>query len=99
MVYDITVGFSNGLVRTFKGITKIESMDYMYGNLIWNEIENPLKFNFNIFGDYRFSNKSTSAIVHTLEAGFSSNSPYSMGIIFVEVKRTENQQPKKENVK
>lgn len=27
MVYDITVGFSNGIVRTFKGITKMEYYD------------------------------------------------------------------------
>lgn len=100
MAYDVTVGFSNGTVRTFKGITKIESLDYIYGELIWTEIQNPLKFNFNMFGDYRFSNKLSTAVVHTLDSNLSNQNTYSMGIVFMEVKRAENPQPnKKENVK
>ena len=100
MAYDITVGFSNGIVRTFNGITKIESMNYMYNELIWSEIDNPMKFNFDIFGDYRFSNKSTSVTVHTLSSGILENNSYSQGIIFVEVKKAETQsQTKKENAK
>lgn len=100
MAYDITVGFSNGIVKTFKGITKIESLNYMYGELMWTEINNPLKFNFDIFGDYKFSNKTSTVVVHTLESSISGNSEFSLGIAFVEVKKTENIQViKKENVK
>lgn len=83
MAYDVTVGLANGVIRTFNGITKIESL-YFNGLLekVWKEVENPLNFDFDVFGDYRFSNKSTTVTIHTQE------SSYLTGIVFVEVKRT-----------
>ncbi|MCM1506751.1 MAG: hypothetical protein NC177_06405 [Ruminococcus flavefaciens] len=89
MAYNITVGFSNGIVQSFTGITKIEKMSCMYGELVWTEVENPLKLNFDIFGDYRFSNESTASVIHTLESSFTNENPYSLGIVFMEIKKAD----------
>lgn len=101
MAYDIIVSFSNRVVKTFKGITKIEyrdngdydNDDYDYDDedyddydyddedyddedYKWIEIENPLEFKFDSYGDYRFSNSSKNIFVFTEDRCY---------IIFMEV--------------
>lgn len=77
MAYDITITLSNGKIRNFVGVTKIEEQSY---NQDWTEIKNPLEFKFDAFSDYRFSNESTNSIVYTTDE---------ISIIFIEVKKAE----------
>ncbi|MDE5771515.1 MAG: hypothetical protein K2I06_07815 [Ruminococcus sp.] len=97
MAYDITIRFSNGVVRDFKEITKIETRIYRYGKYEWENIKNPLDYEFKAFGDYKLTNETTSSCFNIFS--YDSGS-YIMNIISVEVKKTENQKSdKKENIK
>ncbi len=69
MAYDITVGFSNGTVRNFTGITKIESRIYRYGKYEWENITNPLDYEFKAFGDYKLTSKTKSFYVFSYDSG------------------------------
>lgn len=55
MTYDVTVGFSNGAVRSFTKIKKIEYRIDRYNGFEWKNIINPLDYKFNSFGYYKLT--------------------------------------------
>lgn len=90
MAYDVTVGFSNGIVRTFKGITQIEA----YIDNRWKIIPCPLDFDpldsDLAFGNYILTNATTFVVLHTYKSNTYDKSSGSIGIVFMEIKITEN---------
>lgn len=81
MIYDVTLQLSNGTIKTFKEITKIEKRHYFDDFDEFIEILNPLEYPFYVHtkgGEYRFSNESTTYTV----------SPHE--IVFIDVIQTKN---------
>lgn len=85
MTYDVTVGFSNGAVRSFTKIKKIEYRIDRYNGFEWKNIINPLDYKFNSFGYYKLTSETESFYVFTSDSG-----SYILSITFFKVRKSEN---------
>lgn len=87
MAYDINVVFSNGVIKTFNNVTKIEKN---FGTNEFEEIKNPLEHGFNEINSYKYSGKCNSYRFsgETINAVIYIDDDIS--IIFIEVRKSEN---------